>query len=272
MGYPVQEEQGFRIGGDCGRHEDPAQVQSKDDGESDNAKEEAVAHRKENAALCPGHSVDMAEASVVFGESVGNGDESFTSQDWSGQRDGKWTASQPGALAVSVRVANSVSGNDASFGSPWNAHGGVAAWENTLHQSPERRKVVTTSSVRGGRPVKPLPLHNVPRDNVTRPVGSGVKLVVQAALPARHQSPATPRVTTTSAKRPMSGRPLSGVLINEDLISTKQLQRGAVTARAMHLNRKNQVDTWSPTKRGDCLLYTSPSPRDVEESRMPSSA
>ena len=24
--------------------------------------------------------------------------------------------------------------------------------------------------------------------------------------------------------------------------------------------------------RGDCLLYTSPSPRDVEESRMPSSA
>ena len=26
------------------------------------------------------------------------------------------------------------------------------------------------------------------------------------------------------------------------------------------------------TKNGDCLLYTSPSPRDVEESRMPSSA
>jgi len=25
-------------------------------------------------------------------------------------------------------------------------------------------------------------------------------------------------------------------------------------------------------KYGDCLLYTSPSPRDVEESRMPSSA
>ena len=25
-------------------------------------------------------------------------------------------------------------------------------------------------------------------------------------------------------------------------------------------------------KRGSCLLYTSPSPRDVEESRMPSSA
>jgi len=26
------------------------------------------------------------------------------------------------------------------------------------------------------------------------------------------------------------------------------------------------------THKGDCLLYTSPSPRDVEESRMPSSA
>ena len=26
------------------------------------------------------------------------------------------------------------------------------------------------------------------------------------------------------------------------------------------------------TVNGDCLLYTSPSPRDVEESRMPSSA
>ena len=30
--------------------------------------------------------------------------------------------------------------------------------------------------------------------------------------------------------------------------------------------------TCSPTKGVDCLLYTSPSPRDVEESRMPSSA
>ena len=28
----------------------------------------------------------------------------------------------------------------------------------------------------------------------------------------------------------------------------------------------------TPSNPGDCLLYTSPSPRDVEESRMPSSA
>ena len=31
-------------------------------------------------------------------------------------------------------------------------------------------------------------------------------------------------------------------------------------------------DIRDPTKRFSCLLYTSPSPRDVEESRMPSSA
>ena len=181
----------------------------------------------------------MAEASVVFGESVGNGDESFTSQDWSGERDVEWTASQPGALAVSVRVANAISGNDASFGSPWNAHGGVAAWEDTLHQSPERRKVVTTSSVRGGRPVKPLPLHNVPRDNVTRPVGSGVKLVVQSALPARHHSPATPRVTTTSAKRPMSGRPLSGVLINATRYAGAPTTSGGSRPRPFSIAKEN---------------------------------
>ena len=34
----------------------------------------------------------------------------------------------------------------------------------------------------------------------------------------------------------------------------------------------NDVASISAAKEGDCLLYTSPSPRDVEESRMPSSA
>ena len=29
---------------------------------------------------------------------------------------------------------------------------------------------------------------------------------------------------------------------------------------------------WNKAKKMSCLLYTSPSPRDVEESRMPSSA
>ena len=43
-----------------------------------------------------------------------------------------------------------------------------------------------------------------------------------------------------------------------------QVKLGALEAR---LSRMQPIDTgWS------CLLYTSPSPRDVEESRMPSSA
>ena len=36
------------------------------------------------------------------------------------------------------------------------------------------------------------------------------------------------------------------------------------------IDRANEIAESTPTK--DCLLYTSPSPRDVEESRMPSSA
>ena len=34
----------------------------------------------------------------------------------------------------------------------------------------------------------------------------------------------------------------------------------------------DQVLVIEPPKRGDCLLYTSPSPRDMRRSRMPSSA
>ena len=35
---------------------------------------------------------------------------------------------------------------------------------------------------------------------------------------------------------------------------------------------KTEVDRFELEEMPDCLLYTSPSPRDVEESRMPSSA
>ena len=41
-------------------------------------------------------------------------------------------------------------------------------------------------------------------------------------------------------------------------------------AIAWQLGARNSRRSWSPIK--PCLLYTSPSPRDVEESRMPSSA
>ena len=42
------------------------------------------------------------------------------------------------------------------------------------------------------------------------------------------------------------------------------------TARVWWRNRAVQPDAME--ERAGCLLYTSPSPRDVEESRMPSSA
>ena len=35
---------------------------------------------------------------------------------------------------------------------------------------------------------------------------------------------------------------------------------------------KTQIRSYTETDSNVCLLYTSPSPRDVEESRMPSSA
>ena len=38
------------------------------------------------------------------------------------------------------------------------------------------------------------------------------------------------------------------------------------------ISKKKNEPSWLLKWRLDCLLYTSPSPRDVEESRMPSSA
>ena len=63
--------------------------------------------------------------------------------------------------------------------------------------------------------------------------------------------------------------------VSKELSEVQQLihmgkTRGYVTYEEMnnvlptHLVNSEQLD--------DCLLYTSPSPRDVEESRMPSSA
>ena len=45
------------------------------------------------------------------------------------------------------------------------------------------------------------------------------------------------------------------------------------TTREKRLNEKDGVDYFFTDKKSfDCLLYTSPSPRDVHLSRMPSSA
>ena len=49
---------------------------------------------------------------------------------------------------------------------------------------------------------------------------------------------------------------------------TRNLEEKALGIDATNWLKKQLEDTIN----GDCLLYTSPSPRDVEESRMPSSA
>ena len=44
------------------------------------------------------------------------------------------------------------------------------------------------------------------------------------------------------------------------------------TERDKELSEQNLVESFLSAKRIDCLLYTSPSPRDRQKSRMPSSA
>ena len=51
-------------------------------------------------------------------------------------------------------------------------------------------------------------------------------------------------------------------------IQTSNLPLGDVVI----LNKENKEELIIERKSISCLLYTSPSPRDVEESRMPSSA
>ena len=56
-------------------------------------------------------------------------------------------------------------------------------------------------------------------------------------------------------------------LENSDLV--KRIQRVTTDhGNEIGIRLKQPIDL----QYGDCLLYTSPSPRDVEESRMPSSA
>ena len=61
-------------------------------------------------------------------------------------------------------------------------------------------------------------------------------------------------------------------------IITKRFERSnastgqIATQAAQPKQRPSSSERISPARLGICLLYTSPSPRDVEESRMPSSA
>ena len=50
-------------------------------------------------------------------------------------------------------------------------------------------------------------------------------------------------------------------------------QKGALESQNKYiLKYRSEVETWPKNKVSICLLYTSPSPRDKQKSRMPSSA
>ena len=71
----------------------------------------------------------------------------------------------------------------------------------------------------------------------------------------------------TQAKRNLMEDTLAGM--RRDLLKTIPASERIVFAPA---NPKHTVTVFTDVECGYCLLYTSPSPRDVEESRMPSSA
>ena len=61
----------------------------------------------------------------------------------------------------------------------------------------------------------------------------------------------------------------------EKKVSADELNRVNMVTRSLLLvsdEKKILIDTGNGTKWEDCLLYTSPSPRDLSTSRMPSSA
>ena len=72
---------------------------------------------------------------------------------------------------------------------------------------------------------------------------------------------------------PIMGRRFTAVLISL-VVFTCQWLMPAPAHAAMDVAKQVLIgaDYSNKDLRGACLLYTSPSPRDVEESRMPSSA
>ena len=76
----------------------------------------------------------------------------------------------------------------------------------------------------------------------------------------------------TTPERPLDGLPASGAVLDGKYRIERVLGVGGMGAvlEATHLKLEEKVAI--KVLLGDCLLYTSPSPRDRQKSRMPSSA
>ena len=59
-------------------------------------------------------------------------------------------------------------------------------------------------------------------------------------------------------------------LIKDDALNTLGIEKGLMTLNSEE--EQNELLTFLQNQNYDCLLYTSPSPRDKRQSRMPSSA
>ena len=68
-----------------------------------------------------------------------------------------------------------------------------------------------------------------------------------------------------------AGDPAEIARVQADIDARNPTKPGQYTGKPVPLDQKERRPPTVNANRIDCLLYTSPSPRDVEESRMPSS-
>ena len=69
----------------------------------------------------------------------------------------------------------------------------------------------------------------------------------------------------------MTGKTLSQILDDGELHASDLGSAGVTDESIVRINQHGDIEVRRPLK-WDCLLYTSPSPRDQRGSRMPSSA
>ena len=102
------------------------------------------------------------------------------------------------------------------------------------------------------------------------PAGEFMTIPRRIALPARRGAPNDGRPSAGFVFRHSKSQSVVDANVRPPLLQRGELLVGEDFDNAVVLPIQLLVDRLAGT--GTCLLYTSPSPRDVEESRMPSSA